>query len=185
MFSFWAGRLPGKRLAFRGAMAETARREPAPNGGELASRTAPDGDREPALRIWHGAYDRTLTTSWGTTKLTAKLLTTLLCLPVERESVTVPPEDKRPPVAAALEWVSRITTVALEMVLPGIGGQWLDRRWGTNFLGLAGFAVGLTVGIWHLIQMTRPRPPRQSPADTTCDRSGASPRGGPNSSNQA
>jgi hypothetical protein len=54
-----------------------------------------------------------------------------------------------------MEWVSRITAVALEMVLPGLGGQWLDRRWGTSFLGLLGFALGMTVGIWHLLQMTR------------------------------
>ena len=54
-----------------------------------------------------------------------------------------------------MEWVSRITTVALEMVLPGVAGQWLDRRWGTNFLGLAGFALGLAVGVWHLLLMAR------------------------------
>jgi hypothetical protein len=54
-----------------------------------------------------------------------------------------------------MEWVSRITTVALEMVLPGLAGTWLDDRWGTGFLGLLGFALGVTLGIWHLLQMTR------------------------------
>jgi hypothetical protein len=58
-------------------------------------------------------------------------------------------------MAAAMEWVSRIITVSFEMVLPGLGGKWLDDRWGTNFLALVGFALGLTVGIWHLLQMTR------------------------------
>jgi hypothetical protein len=71
--------------------------------------------------------------------------------------MAAPPEDKRPPMAIAMEWVSQVTTVVLEMVLPGLGGQWLDTRWGTNFLALAGFALGLSVGIWHLISMTRPR----------------------------
>lgn len=56
-----------------------------------------------------------------------------------------------------MEWVSQITTVVAEMVLPGLAGQWLDHRWGTNFLTLVGFALGLTVGIWHLIAMTRPK----------------------------
>ena len=67
------------------------------------------------------------------------------------------PDEPQPlhPIAAAMGWVSRIITVALEMVLPGLAGQWLDRRWGTSFIGLIGFALGLTLGIWHLLQMTR------------------------------
>ena len=65
--------------------------------------------------------------------------------------------DPRPPLAVAVEWVSQITTVVAEMVLPGLAGQWLDNRWGTSFLTLVGFALGLTVGIWHLIVMTRPK----------------------------
>jgi ATP synthase protein I len=64
-------------------------------------------------------------------------------------------EQNRPPMALAMEWVSKITTVALEMVLPGIFGQWLDGKWGTGFLGLAGFALGVTVGLWHLLRMTK------------------------------
>ncbi len=64
-------------------------------------------------------------------------------------------DNERQPIAVAMGWVSKITTVALEMVLPGIGGQWLDERWGTNFLALLGFALGLTVGLMHLIQMTK------------------------------
>jgi hypothetical protein len=67
------------------------------------------------------------------------------------------PGDDRPPLAVAMIWVSQITTIAAEMVLPGLAGQWLDKRWGTNFLVLVGFALGLTTGIWHLIAMTRPR----------------------------
>ena len=58
-------------------------------------------------------------------------------------------------MAQAIEWVSRITTVALEMVLPGILGQWLDAKLGTRFLGLLGFAFGVPMGIWHLLRMTK------------------------------
>src|SRR5690348_10321344 len=65
--------------------------------------------------------------------------------------------SSRPPLLAAQEWITQITTVVAEMVLPGLAGEWLDRRWGTKFLTLVGFALGLTVGIWHLIAMTRPR----------------------------
>ena len=60
------------------------------------------------------------------------------------------------PIAAAMEWVAKITTVGLEMALPAIGGGWLDRRLGTSYWALIGVALGVTVGIWHLIQMTQP-----------------------------
>ena len=73
----------------------------------------------------------------------------------EAQSVT----DERPtpdPLALAMEWVAKITTVALEMVLPAIGGGYLDRRYGTSFWALAGVVLGVVVGIWHLLQMTKP-----------------------------
>ena len=65
------------------------------------------------------------------------------------------PQDERPPIALAMEWVAKITTVALEMVLPGLLGEWLDGKFGTNFLALVGFALGITVGVMHLLAMTR------------------------------
>jgi len=58
-------------------------------------------------------------------------------------------------MALAMEWVARITTVALEMVLPGLAGQWLDGRLGTSFLVLLGFGIGLVGGVTHLLLMTR------------------------------
>lgn len=71
--------------------------------------------------------------------------------------MAAPPEDRRPPMAIAMEWVSRITTIVLEMVLPGLGGQWLDEKFGVGFLGLLGFAFGVSLGVWHLILMSQPR----------------------------
>ena len=62
-------------------------------------------------------------------------------------------------MAAAMEWVAKITTVALEMFLPAVAGGWLDRRWHTSFLAPVGLVLGVVVGIWHLIQMTK-IPPR-------------------------
>jgi hypothetical protein len=61
------------------------------------------------------------------------------------------------PYARAIEWVAKITTVGLEMTLPAIGGGYLDRRWGTQYWALVGVVVGMTVGMWHLLQMTRPK----------------------------
>ena len=72
----------------------------------------------------------------------------------------MPPDGRSPrePIGDAMEWVSRIVTVAAVMVLPGLGGQWLDGRWGTKFVGLLGFAAGVSLGIWYLILITRPNP---------------------------
>jgi hypothetical protein len=54
-----------------------------------------------------------------------------------------------------MEWVAKITTVALEMFLPALGGAFLDKRLGTNFWALVGLVLGMSWGFWHLLQMTR------------------------------
>lgn len=63
-------------------------------------------------------------------------------------------------MAHALIWISRITTVGLEMVLPAIAGQWLDSKLQTSFLGVVGLVFGVIAGFWHLMVMTRPRSSR-------------------------
>lgn len=52
-----------------------------------------------------------------------------------------------------MNWVSRITTVGLMMVLPAVVGRWLDGRRGTNHWALIGLAVGLAAGLWQLLQI--------------------------------
>ena len=54
-----------------------------------------------------------------------------------------------------MHWISRLTTVTMEIVLPGLLGHWLDRRWGTGFLARVGFGLGLVCGMQHLLRMTR------------------------------
>lgn len=61
---------------------------------------------------------------------------------------------KPPPIALALEWVSRIIAIALVMVLPGMGGAWLDKRLGTAWLAPLGFVFGMMLGIWYLLVAT-------------------------------
>lgn len=69
-------------------------------------------------------------------------------------------------MAAAMQWVSRIFAVTVEIVGLGLLGHWLDDRWGTSFLALVGFGLGISLGIWHLIVMTkRPLPSQKSDAD--------------------
>ena len=68
--------------------------------------------------------------------------------------MAAPPEDKRPPMAVAMEWVSRITTVALTMVLPAGGGYWIDQRLGTApWLLILGAGGGLVFGMMQLLAM--------------------------------
>jgi len=63
------------------------------------------------------------------------------------------------PLALAMEWVSKITTVALEMVLPAVGGGYLDQRLGTKYWTLIGLVLGFVVGMWHLLVMTKVKTP--------------------------
>jgi hypothetical protein len=74
--------------------------------------------------------------------------------------------DKRPPMAVALQWVSIITTVSLEMVLPGLAGYWLDKWLNTHVVFmLLGFAGGGTLAMWHLIRITKAASATRSDSD--------------------
>ena len=66
-----------------------------------------------------------------------------------------PPEQS--PIVIATQWATRIMTLAIEMVVPGLGGIWLDGRLGTKALfTLLGFALGGTFALWQLLRMTKP-----------------------------
>ena len=71
----------------------------------------------------------------------------------------VAPDDRRPPLAQAAAWASRVMTVALEMVLPGLIGIWIDRKLGLKAAcTLVGFGLGFSVALWHLIRLTKQPP---------------------------
>ena len=73
---------------------------------------------------------------------------------MEVTTVTNPPQSPHP-MGRAMNWVSRILAVVGVMVLPGLGGQWLDERWGTKFLALIGFALGMVFSITYLLALTK------------------------------
>jgi uncharacterized protein YqgC (DUF456 family) len=61
-------------------------------------------------------------------------------------------------MALAMEWVAKITTVGLQMVLPGVAGYYLDKRFGTSYWAISGFVAGFAVGLWQMIRWTQPPP---------------------------
>jgi F0F1-type ATP synthase assembly protein I len=68
--------------------------------------------------------------------------------------------DREPPFSEASVWVSRVTT----MIAPGLVGIWADRRFGTTYLALVGFLVGLAAGITQIVlgpgsPLRKPRKP--------------------------
>ena len=79
--------------------------------------------------------------------------------------------DNRPPMAAAMRWVSTATTVSLEMVLPAVLGVWLDKRLDTSpWLTVIGAVLGLGLGMSHLLKIAGSSATRQeSSTETTAD----------------
>lgn len=68
--------------------------------------------------------------------------------------MNIPPPDDRSPVAAAYAMAWQVTTISLEMVIPGLVGLALDRWLHTVVLfTILGFGGGMTLGIWHLIKL--------------------------------
>ena len=64
--------------------------------------------------------------------------------------------DDRSAIARAYQWSVRVTTIAIEMVLPGVLGIWVDRKLGTRFLfTLLGLALGMWLALRELLGMAR------------------------------
>ena len=64
--------------------------------------------------------------------------------------------DNRSATARGAEWASRIMTISLGMVLPGLAGYWLDKKLGSNGLFMIlGFAVGSLVAFKQLMAIAK------------------------------
>jgi hypothetical protein len=71
------------------------------------------------------------------------------------------------PVGEAFAWASRILAIGLAMFLPGVGGNWLDARFGTGFLGPIGLLFGFTAAIVWLVQIGNSVKPYRSRGGST------------------
>jgi len=84
----------------------------------------------------------------------SSLKATSVCRNCESIAVQSSSNDGRPPMVAAMQWVSRITTVSLEMALPAGLGYLADEGWGTEpWLTSVGALFGFIVGFRHLLQL--------------------------------
>ena len=72
-------------------------------------------------------------------------------------------------MAEAMAWVSRITTIAITMVLPAVAGHFTDRFFGTRFLILVGAAIGLVLGFWQLLAIAQKNQDNSSPTQSKSD----------------
>lgn len=63
--------------------------------------------------------------------------------------------DDRASHAIAYQWASRVMTICIEMVVPGVIGYLIDRQLGIRVVFTAiGFGIGLVMGIVHLLRIT-------------------------------
>ncbi len=68
------------------------------------------------------------------------------------EKPEYPKRPKRSSMAEAYDLVSRVLTCVMVMILPGIGGSYLDSE-GTSFMMVTGWIVGPPIGLWQLIRL--------------------------------
>ncbi|WP_417377622.1 AtpZ/AtpI family protein [Gimesia sp.] len=67
-----------------------------------------------------------------------------------------PDRQTRSSLAEAHQWVSKLTSVSLEMALPAFLGHWLDKKWDTSpWLTAVGALLGFATGMTHLLHMAK------------------------------
>ncbi|MEN6406710.1 MAG: AtpZ/AtpI family protein [Thermoguttaceae bacterium] len=77
-----------------------------------------------------------------------------------------PLPDDRSLLARATEWSFAVMSIAAEMVLPILGGHWLDQRLGIpGVFALLGGILGVSAGIWSLLRIVEPLRHPNDPRD--------------------
>lgn len=66
------------------------------------------------------------------------------------------PDNSPPSLAAAMQWVNRITSISLTMVIPAGLGYLGDRYFGISpWLLIVGSMLGMALGMMELMQLVR------------------------------
>ena len=69
--------------------------------------------------------------------------------------MTGPPTDRKATSEAAASY-SRVVTVAMEMVAPGLVGLWIDRQVGTEAaFAVGGFVRGMALGVYNVVAFAK------------------------------
>lgn len=56
----------------------------------------------------------------------------------------------------AMRWVSNITTISIEMVVPSLIGLYIDKKLDTQVLFmLIGLVIGNIYALWHLLKLVK------------------------------
>ena len=75
-----------------------------------------------------------------------------------------PNRDDRSPMAIAVQWASRVTSIGLTFALPPLAGAYLDRLWTPKPWGtLVGVVVGFAVGMGQVLKIAREGPKSGAP----------------------
>jgi F0F1-type ATP synthase assembly protein I len=78
------------------------------------------------------------------------------CWLCEQGFVVATNSDGRHPVALALEWISKITTVVGMMVVPAVVCWLVDRKFGlNNYLMFGGLVFGFVIGLTYLLRLAK------------------------------
>jgi len=64
--------------------------------------------------------------------------------------------DNRSPIMVGYMWATNVTSAAVEMVIPIVGGVWLDNKFQTKPLFiLIGLFLGMTIMLLHLLKFAK------------------------------
>ncbi len=84
------------------------------------------------------------------------ILSFAICGPLATGAAVGEPHDDRSPMAVAMEWSARVTTISLEIVIPAAIGYWLDRRWGTEpVFVVVGAILGLVAFTYNFVKLAQ------------------------------
>ncbi len=60
----------------------------------------------------------------------------------------------------AMQWLSRTIAIVLLMIAPGLGGNWLDKRFDTSFWTAIGLGVGMLLSTTVFVIMSKAMIPK-------------------------